>query len=160
MLGKSAGRGTIDAMEQSDRSVRKRVVSDVMTKEPVTLGPEDNLMHALEIMRRHRIRRLPVVVGDRLVGLVAEGDIKRAQPSILSSNQDEFDRVMEGTEVSRVMIREPVTVNATTTLLEVAQTLHKTKFGTLPVVDGEKLIGIVTDADCLRVLIELLDSEE
>jgi len=157
---KAAEKGTIDVMEQSDRSVRQRVVADIMTNEPVTLGPEDSLMEALEVMRRHKIRRLPVVAGDRLVGLLAEGDVKRAQPSILSSNQEEFDRVMQDTQVSRVMIREPVTVTADTSLLVAAQTLHKTKFGTLPVVNGEKLIGIMTDADCLRVLIQLLDKEE
>ena len=160
MRFKAAGKGTIGTMEQSDRSVRRRVVADIMTKELVTLGPEDSLMEALEVMRRHRIRRLPVVAGDRLVGLLCEGDVKRAQPSILSSNQAEFDRVMQDTQASRVMIREPVTVTADTPLRGAAQTLHETKFGTLPVVDGEKLIGIVTDADCLRVLIELLDTEE
>ena len=157
---KAAERGTIGVMDQSDRSVREQVVADIMTKEPVTLGPEDSLMEALEVMRRHRIRRLPVVVGDRLVGLLAEGDVKRAQPSILSSNQEEFDRVMQDTQVSRVMIREPVTVTADTSLLVAAQTLHRTKFGTLPVVDGEQLIGILTDADLLRVLIELLETEK
>ena len=160
MRFKATGKGTIGVMEQSDRSVRQRVVADIMTKEPVTLGPEDSLTEALEVMRRHRIRRLPVVAGDRLVGLLCEGDVKRAQPSILSSNQEEFDRVMQDTQVSRVMIREPVTVTADTSLLVAAQTLHKTKFGTLPVVDAERLIGIMTDADCLRVLIELLDTEE
>jgi len=160
MPGKGAVRGTIGAMEQSDRSVRRRTVGAVMTRDPVTLGPEDRLMRALEIMRRHRIRRLPVVAGDRLVGLLTEGDVKRAQPSILVSNQDEFNRVMEDTEVSRVMIREVVTVSADTPLLEAARMLRETKFGTLPVLEAEKLIGIMTDADCLGVLIELLDKEE
>ena len=157
---KAAEKGTIDVMEQSDRSVRQRVVADIMTNEPVTLAPEDSLMESLEVMRRHKIRRLPVVAGDRLVGLLCEGDVKRAQPSILSSNQEEFDRVMQDTQVSRVMIRAPVTVTAETSLFVAAQTLHETKFGTLPVVSGEKLIGIMTDADCLQVLIELLDKEE
>lgn len=158
--GKGAVRGTIAAMEQSDRSVRHKTVGAIMTKDLVTLDPEDHLLRALEIMRRHRIRRLPVVAGDRLVGLLTEGDVKRAQPSILLSNQDEFNRVMESTPVSRVMIRKVVTVSADTPLLEAARMLRETKYGTLPVLEAEKLIGIITDADCLKVLIDLLAAEE
>ena len=54
-----------------------------MTADPVTLGPEDTLMRAVEVMRKKGIRRIPIVVADTLVGLLAEGDLKRAQPSAL-----------------------------------------------------------------------------
>src|SRR5688500_19902852 len=118
-----------------------------MTADPVTLGPEDSLMRAVEVMRMKGIRRIPIVVADMLVGLLAQGDLNRAQPSALSDSQEEFVRVMEETQISRIMIQKPITVNEDTALLEAAQILHTMKFGGLPVVRDGKLVGIVTDND-------------
>jgi len=136
--------------------VRQLTVSRAMTADPVTIGPEDTLMRAVELMRMHGIRRFPVVVGGNLVGLLAEGDLKRAQPSALSASEDEFNRVMEGTQVSRIMIRNPVTVGVDTPLLEAAQTLHTTKFGALPVLRDGQLCGMLTDTDLIHCLTDLL----
>jgi CBS domain-containing protein len=137
--------------------LRQLTVASVMTRDPVTLGPEDSLMRALEAMRKHRVRRIPIVVADTLVGLLAEGDLKRAQPSALSDSEEEFVRVMEGTPLSRVMINRPVTVGEDTPLLEAARTLHTTKFGALPVLRDGKLVGILTDTDLLGCLVALFE---
>jgi CBS domain-containing protein len=136
--------------------VRQLTVSQVMTSEPVTLGPEDTLMRAVEVMRQKGIRRIPIVVADTLVGLLAEGDLKRAQPSALSDSQEEFNRVMETTPVSRIMIQNPITVPEDSLLTDAAQMLHSTKFGGLPVLREGRLVGILTDSDILRCLVELL----
>lgn len=136
--------------------VRRLTVGQVMTPDPITLGPEDSLMRALEVMRMRGIRRIPILVADTIVGLLAEGDLKRAQPSTLSDSEDEFNRVMEETTVSRIMINRPMTVSEDTPLLEAAQTLHTMKYGALPVVRNEKLVGILTDNDLLRCLVDLL----
>jgi acetoin utilization protein AcuB len=136
--------------------IRQLTVGQVMTADPVTLGPEDTLMRAVEVMRQKRIRRIPIVVADTLVGLLAEGDLKRAQPSALSGSQDEFDRVMEGTPVSRIMIQNPVTVPEDMLLIDAAQMLHTTKYGALPVMRDGRLAGILTDSDILRCLIDVL----
>jgi acetoin utilization protein AcuB len=135
--------------------VRHLKVADAMTPEPVTIGPEDSLTQAMELMRKRGIRRLPVVVADTLVGILAQGDLNRAQPSILSESQEEFVRVMEGTPVSRIMIQKPVTVTEETALSEAAQTLHAMKFGALPVTRDGRLVGILTDSDLLRCLVDL-----
>ena len=63
------------------------VVRDYMTPDPVTLEPEDSLMRVLELMRLRGVRHVPVVLAGELVGLVAEGDVKRAEPSTLSDTQ-------------------------------------------------------------------------
>lgn len=136
--------------------VRNLTVREVMTPDPVTLGPEDSLMRAVELMRLKRVRRLPVVIGERLVGLVAEGDLKRAQPSTLSESQEEFQQVMEGTTVSRIMIGKPITVAEDVPLLDAAATLHETKYGALPVLREGRLVGILTDHDILRTFVELM----
>ena len=136
--------------------VRHLKVADAMTPDPLTMGPEDSLNQAVQVMRKANIRRLPIVVADTLVGILAQGDLNRAQPSILSESQDEFVRVMEETPVSRIMIRNPMTVSEETPLLDAAQTLHTMKFGALPVTRDGRLVGILTDSDLVRCLVDLL----
>jgi acetoin utilization protein AcuB len=128
-----------------------------MTRDPITLGPEETLMRGLEVMRRHGIRRIPIVLGETLLGLLAEGDLKRAQPSALSATEEDFHRVMESTTVSRIMIEKPVTVEESVPLLEAARTLHTTKFGALPVMSRGSLVGILTDNDLHRCLVDVLE---
>jgi len=135
-------------------------VSDYMTPNPLMLSPEDSLMQALETMRLRKIRRLPVTIGESLVGIVTEGDLKRAEPSMLSQTQDDFNRVMEETPVSRIMIRDPVTVAPDTPLLEAATTLHENKYGAMPVVADGRLVGILTVGDLVHALVDLLQREE
>jgi len=137
-------------------SAKKLKVGDVMTREPVTLGPEESLMRGLEVMRMQKIRRIPIVLADKLIGLLTEGDLKRAEPSTLSESEEDFNRVMEGTPVSRIMINEPITVDPDAPLLEAARTLLSQKFGALPVVSGGRLVGILTDMDLIRCLEGLL----
>jgi acetoin utilization protein AcuB len=146
--------GTLPASDSD--SPRRLSVADVMTSNLVTLGPEDSLMRALEVMRLHSIRRIPVVVGETLVGLIVEGDLKRAQPSALSDSQEEFNQVMEDTPVSRIMVSRPICVTEDTPLVEAATTLRETKFGALPVLRDGRLVGIVTDVDLITALCRLL----
>jgi acetoin utilization protein AcuB len=136
--------------------VRHLKVADAMTPDPVTMSPEESLNQAVQVMRKAGIRRLPIVVAETLVGVLAQGDLNRAQPSILSESQDEFTRVMEETPVSRIMIQNPMTVSEETSLLEAAQTLHTMKFGALPVTRDGRLVGILTDSDLVRCLVDLL----
>jgi acetoin utilization protein AcuB len=137
-------------------SVRSLRVGDAMTPDPVTLEPEDTLARALEVMRLRGIRRVPIVLAGVLVGLLAEGDLKRAQPSTLSSDEEEFRRVMEGTPISRIMIDAPITLDEQAPLLEAVRTLQSNKFGALPVLRDGQLCGILTDTDLIRVLGDLL----
>jgi len=133
-----------------------RTVRDVMTRDPFTLEPEDSLMKAVEMMRLRGVRRAPIVLAGMLVGLLVEGDLKRAEPSTLSDSQDHFIKVMEETPVSRIMIQNPMTIAPDAPLLAAAETLHTTKYGALPVVEDGKVIGILTDNDLIRTLVELL----
>jgi acetoin utilization protein AcuB len=131
-------------------------VSDYMTPNPIVVEPEDSLMRAIEIVRLRGVRRLPVTVGGMLVGLVTEGDLKRAEPSTLTDSEEDFNRVMEQTPISRIMIQNPQTTTADTSLLEAADILLNTKYGALPVVAGGRVIGILTDNDLVRALVDVL----
>jgi acetoin utilization protein AcuB len=132
------------------------LVSDYMTPNPIVVEPEDPLMRALELVRLRGVRRLPVTVGGLLVGLVTEGDLKRAEPSTLTDSEADFNRVMEETPISRIMVQNPVTTTADTPLLEAADILLNTKYGALPVVAGGHVVGILTDNDLIRALVDAL----
>ena len=134
-------------------------VRDVMTPDPVTLSPEENLMEALQLMRLRKIRRIPIVAHGKLVGLLTEGDLKRAEPSTLSDTQEEFLAVMEGTPVNRIMIENLVTATPDAPLVDAARTLWSSKYGALPVLEDGKLVGILTDNDLLGALVKLLERE-
>jgi acetoin utilization protein AcuB len=95
-----------------------------------------------------------------LVGLITEGDLKRAEPSMLTESQEDFNRVMEETPLSRIMIQNPITVTAETELLEAAETLYNTKYGALPVVSGGHVVGILTDNDLVHALVDQLRGVE
>ena len=132
------------------------LVSDYMTVSPITVEPEESLMRALELIRLRGVRRLPVAVGGMLVGLVTEGDLKRAEPSTLTDSQEEFNRVMESTPISRIMISQPITTTADTPLLDAALIMLNTKYGALPVVADGRVVGILTDNDLTRALVDAM----
>lgn len=135
-----------------------KVVRDVMSSNVTSLDHESRLLDAVLLMRSSGYRHLPVVNGEKLVGLITDRDIQRASPSMLSQiSQDEYNRIFEGTPVTRVMTHELTTVTPTTTLTDAVRILHENKFGCLPVVEGDnRLVGILTVTDLLGVLQRLL----
>lgn len=130
-----------------------------MTPNPLTLSPEENLMEAAQLMRLKHIRRIPIIADGKLVGLLTEGDLKRAEPSTLSDTQEEFLAVMESTPVNRIMIENLITTTPDAPLVDAARTLWSSKYGALPVLDDGKLVGILTDNDLLGALVKLLERE-
>jgi acetoin utilization protein AcuB len=132
-------------------------VGNYMTPEPVTISEDESMGEALVLMRRHQIRHLPVVNGNILVGIVTDRDLRRASPSLLSGiAEDQYKEVLDGTPVSRIMTREPFTVRLDTELEKAVGLLVEKKLGSLPVVNGAELVGIFTEVDALRVLLEIL----
>jgi acetoin utilization protein AcuB len=133
------------------------VVEDVMTREVVTLTPEHTLRDAIDLLRSKRIRHLPVVEAQRLVGIVTDRDVKRATPSVLAGvNRDEYDNTLLTIKVSQLMTREPITVPRKSALKSAVEIFINRKVGALPVVDNDRLVGILTEIDILRVAYDLL----
>lgn len=132
-------------------------VGDYMTKEPFTVGEDANMKEAVDLLRQHHIRHLPVVEGHKLIGIVTDRDIRKASPSLLSGvDMSQYEEVLSNTPIARVMTREPFTVTAETELRQAVQLLVDKKVGALPVVQGEDLIGIFTEIDALKVLLGVL----
>lgn len=135
----------------------EKMVGELMTEDPVTITPDQPLRQAVDLLRQHRIRHLPVVYDGHLVGILTDRDIKRATPSLLSGGgQAEYDRVFDTTKVSQVMTREPLTIRPDASLKHALEILVHKKIGALPVVDHGKVVGIVTEIDFLREFLNRL----
>jgi acetoin utilization protein AcuB len=132
-------------------------VEDVMTRDVVTLTPEETLRDAINLLRRKRIRHLPVVDGHKLLGIVTDRDVKRATPSVLAGvERDEYDNSLVAIKVAQLMTRDPITVSGRASLKSAVEIFINSRVGALPVVDDGRLIGILTDIDVLRVAYDLL----
>jgi len=129
-------------------------LSEIMNRDLVTVDKQASLRRARRILDQHRIRHLLVVDGKRLVGIVTDRDLRQAAPSSKSpltiSERQEF---MDELKVLEVMSRKLITASSTTTIREAAKVMVSEKIGCLPVVDGNQLVGIVTQADLLEMLV-------
>jgi acetoin utilization protein AcuB len=133
------------------------LVKEVMTPNPTTIGPRATLRETIEQMALVACRRLPVMEGDRLVGIVADKDVREAlnSPIILREHwQDE--ELMDHATVEACMTPRPITVSPETPVVEAARQMRDRKIGGLPVMEGDRLVGIVTETDLLDALIRLL----
>jgi acetoin utilization protein AcuB len=136
--------------------MKQRVpVSQIMTKELVILNPTQSLYDAEKLFNQHSIRHIPVVEGDRIVGVISRSDLLRISFSELNDEEETVDSLVYDTyTIPQVMTRIPVTVESDTTIKEVAEILAKQSFHSIPVVDQGKLVGIVTTTDLINYLLE------
>ncbi len=135
----------------------KYLVRHFMTAPVKSLPQDASLLDAALALRSTGFRHLPIVEGDRLVGIITDRDIHRFAPSLLSKiTQEEYNAVFESTPLERVMTRNPRTVTPSTPLREAAAILHDKKLGCLPVVENERLVGILTVNDMLGALLGFL----
>jgi acetoin utilization protein AcuB len=129
-------------------------ISKWMTKSLITIKPKDTLRHARERLAKYRINQLPVVVGDKLVGIVTDRDVRDAYPSSLRLfHGKDIDEFGDSHTVEEIMTYNVVTVTPQTSLRETAQRLRQQRFGALPVVDNGKLVGIITRSDVLDAML-------
>ncbi|MGH9869951.1 MAG: CBS domain-containing protein [Candidatus Polarisedimenticolia bacterium] len=129
-----------------------------MTRPVITVSEKESLRDAIALMQRHRIRHLPVISSDRLVGILTDRDVKRATPSLLTGvSQEEYDGVLKETHVGQVMTRNPFTVTPSTSLRDAVKILLDRRFNGVPVVENGRLLGILTATDLLRTLHEMLE---
>ncbi|MEW5742630.1 MAG: CBS domain-containing protein [Myxococcota bacterium] len=126
-------------------------VRDTMTPKPITITAQESLQGAMELMAMKRIRHLPVVdENGALIGLVTDRDLRRAAPSPLFPGGGDTQAQLESTTVERVMIRAPTTIAPTAKLEDAVRLFVDKKFGALPVLEGTRLVGILTPIDVMR----------
>lgn len=123
-------------------------ISELMRTDPVSLDPEARLEQAWRIMHDNRIRHVPICKDGNLVGLVTQKDllVNSQNPDLLSL------------PVAEIMVFNVHTASASTHLVQAARTMLEKRVSCLPVVDGEKLLGIVTESDLIELLVEMLEA--
>ncbi len=135
-------------------------VKDWMTREVVTIGPGTTLPEAVQVMKARRIRRLPVVEDGVLLGIVTFGDLREAGPSdAVLLNIHELNYLLAKLKVGTIMTRDPLTVSPNTGLTEAAKLMLHHKIGGLPVLDGQTLVGIITESDIFRAYVRLVEQQ-
>jgi CBS domain-containing membrane protein len=135
--------------------MRALKVRDVMTTDPTTLKRNDKLTLADDIMRLGRVRHLPVVDDDGrvLVGIVSQRDLFRdALAQALGYGRHAQRRILDSLSVKEVMTSEVATISPEASLAEAARLLTDRKIGCLPVVDGGRLVGILTEGDFVALV--------
>jgi len=126
-------------------------VRDIMGRQLVTISAGDRLSTVEDIMTLGHVRHMPVVQAGQLVGVVSERDLLRASLSVLSEHRDEVRRAfMHMVEIERVMSTPPIVVEPDATIEEAALIMAEKKIGCLPVLDGDQLLGLITETDILR----------
>ncbi|MDY7000771.1 MAG: CBS domain-containing protein [Thermodesulfobacteriota bacterium] len=135
-------------------------VRDIMTSEVFTLAESDTLKTARSMMSLARVRHIPIVTSKLdFIGLLTHRDILGATISqfaeIDSKTQDEID---SGIPISEIMRTDVTTVSPDATVREAAEILLDHKYGCLPVVEEKMLVGIVTEADFLKLAIKMMEA--
>ncbi|HRA00339.1 MAG TPA: CBS domain-containing protein [Thermoflexales bacterium] len=133
------------------------IVRNWMTADPVTVTPKTTLPDAHDLMKRRRIRRLPVMEGDKLVGIVTLGDVREASPSDATTlSIYEMNYLLSRLTVEKIMSKNVLTITPTTPIREAAGMMLLHKVSGLPVMENDRLVGIITESDIFRVVVKNL----
>lgn len=133
------------------------IVEEVMSKKPITVKKDDSLHKAQNLMVKNSIRHLPVLEHQELIGIITESDIRGAfiQPNT-NSDEPVIHLVPSKMKVKDYMTKDPQTVAPETNIEDAALLIYQKKIGSLPVITGNKLVGIISILDILGLFIDLM----
>jgi len=132
-------------------------VEQIMSKEVLTVPQDARLAQVAQLMRDKKVRHLPVV-DDKgvLVGIVSNRDVQRAQPSLITTlDRGEVNYLLDKISAGDIMHKKVVTCSPRTLVEEAGRLMRPSKIGCLPVVDGGKVVGIVTSVDLLDFFLDI-----
>jgi acetoin utilization protein AcuB len=131
-------------------------VADWMTRDVVTVGPQESVAHAMHLMRDRGIKHLPVLEHGRLVGVISDRDIKAFTPSKATAlDVYEINYLLAKATVREAMGRQLTTTAPDTPVEGAALVMLEGNIGCLPVLEGEALVGIISDRDIFRALVDI-----
>ena len=135
-------------------------VIEWMTPNPTTITPTTTLPEAHRIMRERKVRRLPVVDGGELAGIVTLGDIREAEPSKATTlDVWELPYLLDRLTADQFMTKKVYTVTPSTPIRDAANLMLVHRISGLPVMDKNKVVGIITESDIFRMLVREMESE-
>lgn len=137
-------------------------VRDQMSPHPITITPDSSILAAQRVMKDNRIRHLPVVnPSGNLIGLLTRTALEQVLPSKLTTlSVYELHYQLDKITVRDAMIRNVETVTEDVPIEQAARIMLEKKIGSLPVVRGDRLAGIITDTDLMRTMLELLGARQ
>jgi len=121
-------------------------VAQIMTPNPIHITPDKRVGQALKLMQKHNIRHLPVVQEGRMVGWITSRDLREV---LLAS-------MLEKITVADVMVTDPVKVSPDTGIEEAARLIHENKIGGMAVMEGDRLVGVITMLDIISAFLTML----
>ena len=126
-------------------------VRDIMITELVTLKVDEELSLASDIMTLGRIRHLPIVEGDNLVGIISQRDLFKASlASVMGYDYQATRDHLKTVTIKEVMVKDVFTIEPEADIREAGQTMLEKKIGCLPVIQDDALVGMVTETDILK----------
>ena len=135
----------------------RMIVEKRMKSNPITVGPQDSFRHAMNLIRQRGIRHLPVVEDGRLVGIVTDRDIRQASASPATSlEMHELHYLLERVKVLDIMTAKVITVTPDTPIEDAARLMLQHRIGSLPVLAGTDLLGIITETDIMHAFVDLM----
>ena len=136
-------------------------VGERMSRPVISVSPEMPINDVLAMFRKEHIRRAPVMKDGKLVGLVTETDLLNASPSpVTSLSIWEMNYLISKVKIKDVMSRKVITVDSDTPIEEAARIMADKKIGGVPVVHEGKVVGIITETDLFKVLLELMGARQ
>jgi CBS domain-containing protein len=156
IMGIKKGSGFICINDKTITTMKQREpITHIMTKNVKTVNLSDNLFTVRDMMIDNHFRHVPVMNGSKLVGILSKTDIMRLSFGSVFANQESADEaVLEMLTIEQVMRSSIRTINADATIKEAAEIFASEEFHALPVIEGDKLVGIVTTTDIINYLLE------
>ncbi|MDA0793260.1 MAG: CBS domain-containing protein [Bacteroidetes bacterium] len=135
---------------------KREPVSHIMTADPYVLQLNDGLTQAEILFKKHKVRHLPVVSGDKIVGILSQTDLARISfvDSYDPNNLSVDTTVYSLFSLEQIMVRNPTSISPDTLIKDAAEIFLKAEFHALPVVQDKKLVGILTTTDLIKYLLE------
>ena len=132
-----------------------------MKKDLITITKDERMITARKIMKEKNIRHLPVVDGKKLIGLVTNMDIRKAEASPATSLEiRELHYLLDKLTAGEIMTRNVITISPDISIEEAATLIHDNKIGCLPVVEDGNLVGMITENDVMEILIDVMGMKE
>jgi acetoin utilization protein AcuB len=148
----------INQHEPQSRTENQLACIDWMTAKVHTVKPLDSVAHARALIEEHRINQLPVVKDGALVGIVTDRDLRNAVDAVAASANaartvEPASRTPEQIPVEIVMTHKAITLSPHSSVVAAAELMRRERIGSVPIVDGRALVGIITRSDILRAFI-------
>jgi len=137
------------------------LVRDWMIPKPVTVHPGALLRDAFRLMIDNKVRRLPVMDHERLVGIITLEDLRRAEPPPgIGLGLVRITDMLSRMTVHQVMSKDPKTITPDAALIEAARMMLEHAISALPVIEGSELVGIITESDIFRAFVKMEEEKQ